>query len=103
MFSPSTSVCPAKSVHSTNFSILTVSGGRYNRAVVAAVWSPPPNIQIKKNKNLSIQDGLGSNLEWDICYAHRDFSLFFSVIRGKFRDNTYHSLFIANIMRVIID
>jgi hypothetical protein len=43
-----------KTVHSTNFSILTIIRGRYNRPGVAAVPSgpsidsTPPNIQIKK-------------------------------------------------------
>jgi hypothetical protein len=40
-FSPSTSVSPAKTVDSTNFSILTITRGRYNRPVVAAVPSGP--------------------------------------------------------------
>jgi hypothetical protein len=36
-FSPSTSVSPAKTVHSTNFSFLTIPRGRYNRPGVTAV------------------------------------------------------------------
>jgi hypothetical protein len=38
-FSPSTSVSPAKTVHSTKFSILIITRGRYNRPGVAAVPS----------------------------------------------------------------
>jgi hypothetical protein len=38
-FSPSTSVSPAKTVLSTNFFILTITRGRYNRPEVAAVPS----------------------------------------------------------------
>jgi hypothetical protein len=40
-FSPSTLVSPAKTVHSTNFSILTITRSRYNRPGVAAVPSGP--------------------------------------------------------------
>jgi hypothetical protein len=40
-FSPSTSVSPAKTVHSTNFSIHTITRVRYNRPGVAAVPSGP--------------------------------------------------------------
>jgi hypothetical protein len=58
-FSPSTSVSPAKTVHSTNFSILTVTLGWYNRPVGAAVpcgpsldsTPPPPQYSNKKNNN----------------------------------------------------
>jgi hypothetical protein len=53
-FSPSTSVSPAKTIHSTNFSIFSITRGRYNRPVVAAVASgpsmdstPPPNVKKK--------------------------------------------------------
>jgi hypothetical protein len=54
-FSPSTSVSPVKTVHSTNFSILTITRGRYNRPVVPAVPSGPirdstPQYSNKKNK-----------------------------------------------------
>jgi hypothetical protein len=40
-FSPSTSVSPVKTVHSTNFSILTIIRDRYNMPGVAAVPSRP--------------------------------------------------------------
>jgi hypothetical protein len=54
-FSLSTSVSPAKIGHSTNFSILTITRGRYNRPVVAAVPSGPsmdttPQYSHEKNK-----------------------------------------------------
>jgi hypothetical protein len=41
VFSPSTSVSPTKCVHSTNFSILTITRGRYNSPGEAAVPSGP--------------------------------------------------------------
>jgi hypothetical protein len=40
-FCLSTSVSSTKTVHSTNFSILTITRGRYNRPVVAGVPSGP--------------------------------------------------------------
>jgi hypothetical protein len=56
-FSPSISVSPAKTVHSTNFSILTITRGRYNRPEwpqcrMDPVWTPPFNIQIKRYTEL---------------------------------------------------
>jgi hypothetical protein len=62
-FSQSTSVSPAKTIHSTNFSILTIIRGRYSRPVVAAVrvdpvWIPTPNIQIERWQNQEKQTKL---------------------------------------------
>jgi hypothetical protein len=51
MFSPSTSVSPAKIVYSTNFSILTITRGRYNRPGVAAVPSGPSMDPIPQYSN----------------------------------------------------
>jgi hypothetical protein len=55
-FSPSTLVSPVKTVNSTNFCILTITRGRYNRPGVAAVPSEPsvdstpPSPQYKKKR-----------------------------------------------------
>jgi hypothetical protein len=57
-FSPSTSVSPA--IHSTKFSILTITRGRYNRSVSSrrAEWTQfglhPPLCKLKKIKNYSL-------------------------------------------------
>jgi hypothetical protein len=57
-FSPCTSVSPA--IHSTKFSILTITRGRYNRPVsgLCAEWTQfglqPPTMQIKKKNRFKM-------------------------------------------------
>jgi hypothetical protein len=59
-FPPSTSVSPAN-LHSTKFSIITITRGTYNRPFSGDVpsgpnWTPPPTMRMKENHLAPLTD-----------------------------------------------